>query len=120
MTLSPSSWCCSGFSHHHIEFPGTLTSTIPTFMAMMEETIDSLHQHGFSKFLIVNSHGGNNPPISVLLQKLMQDKKYDERGMQAEIYTRFAWAGDLDGPGMRTLGGAVRPRHTTTHLVYLL
>ena len=84
-------------------------------MAMMEETIDSLHQHGFSKFLIVNSHGGNNPPISVLLQKFMQDKKYDERGMQAEIYTRFAWAGDLDGPGMRTLGGAVRPRHTTTH-----
>ena len=84
-------------------------------MAMMEETIDSLHQHGFSKFLIVNSHGGNNPPISVLLQKFMQDKKYDERGMQAEIYMRFAWAGDLDGPGMRTLGGAVRQLTHTTH-----
>ena len=28
--------------------------------------------HGFKKFLIVNSHGGNGPPISVLMQKLMQ------------------------------------------------
>jgi creatinine amidohydrolase/Fe(II)-dependent formamide hydrolase-like protein len=31
-----------GFSHHHIKFPGTLTSTTDTFMAIMEETIDSL------------------------------------------------------------------------------
>ena len=91
-----------GFSHHHIKFPGTLTSTTETFMTMMEETIESLRVHGFRKFLIVNSHGGNSAPVSVLLQRLMM--KYDQD--QAEIYTRFAWARNLDGPGMRTLGGA--------------
>lgn len=90
-----------GYSHHHARFPGTLTSTTETFMTMMEETIESLAAHGFTKFLIVNSHGGNNPPIAVLLQRLMQS-----RGDELEIYHRFAWATDLDQEGMRTLGPA--------------
>ena len=34
-----------GFSHHHVKFPGTLTSTTETFMTIMEETIERYSSH---------------------------------------------------------------------------
>ena len=44
--------------------------------------------HGFKKFLIVNSHGGNGPPISVLMQKLMQKLTHRD---DEEVEVCAAW-----------------------------
>ena len=108
-------WCTAdlGYSHHHIRFPGTLTSTTETFMTMLEETIHSLVVHGFRKFLVLNSHGGNNPPISVLLQRLME--KYDSD--EAEIYSRFAWAGDAELSDFRLQGTSGHAGETETSMM---
>ena len=69
--------------------------------------MDSLARHGFRKFLIMNSHGGNSPGIQVLQQKLMHTwSMKDDRSDELEVYSRFAWGGNLDQPGMRTLGAS--------------
>jgi creatinine amidohydrolase len=59
-----------GMSNHHMRFPGTITWPYDTFMACLEDTIDALYEHGISKFLILNGHGGNRGAISVLCAQL--------------------------------------------------
>lgn len=48
-----------GVSIHHMNFPGTITLSPETFSQVLVEMIQSLHHHGFERFMIVNGHGGN-------------------------------------------------------------
>lgn len=59
-----------GFSAHHMRFPGTITLSAETLMAMAEDIVSSLVQHGFRRILIVNGHGGNAGVIDVLASAL--------------------------------------------------
>ena len=54
-----------GVSLHHMHFPGTITLAPDTFIQVLVEIIDSLSQHGFERFLIVNGHGGNIAAMDV-------------------------------------------------------
>ncbi|MGL4574157.1 MAG: creatininase family protein [Burkholderiaceae bacterium] len=47
-----------GKSEEHIHFPGTVTLTGPTMLAMMNEIGESVYRSGFRKLLLVNGHGG--------------------------------------------------------------
>ena len=58
-----------GYSQHHIRYPGTLSAVSETHLVLMMDTVASMAAHGFKKFLIQNSHGGNGANISVLLQR---------------------------------------------------
>ena len=62
-----------GVSHHHMNFPGTVTLRHETFMAVVDDVIWSLHQHGLDKFLILNGHGGNIPALGVLIVRLREE-----------------------------------------------
>ena len=46
-----------GVSYHHMNFPGTITLSSATFIQTLVEVVDSLQQHGFTRFFIVNGHG---------------------------------------------------------------
>lgn len=59
-----------GFSAHHMRFPGTVTLRAETLMAVAEDIVGSLVEHGFSRILIVNGHGGNAGVIDVLASTL--------------------------------------------------
>lgn len=48
-----------GLSALHMDFPGTITLSADTVMRIFEDVVDSLTSHGFDRFLIVNTHGGN-------------------------------------------------------------
>lgn len=48
-----------GFSGHHRKFPGTLSAQVSTLSAQLDDIVTSLTGHGFTRFLIVNGHGGN-------------------------------------------------------------
>ncbi len=61
-----------GYSRHHIRFPGTVSARSNTHLDLMLDIVSCLIDHGFKKLLIVNSHGGNEANIAVLLQRLME------------------------------------------------
>lgn len=67
LLIVPMQWL--GLSTHHMRFPGTITASPETFIAMAFEIISSLAQAGFTKFLILNSHGGNASALDVVLNK---------------------------------------------------
>ena len=42
-------------------YPGSPTLRLETYAALLRELLDSLYAQGFSRFLLVNGHGGNMP-----------------------------------------------------------
>src|SRR3989442_10110526 len=61
---------CFGMSVHHMDFPGTLTLSPDTFVAVIRDLVESLYRHGFHRVLIVNGHGGNIAPLTTALSTL--------------------------------------------------
>lgn len=59
-----------GISHHHMFFPGTVTLRSSTFMAVIEDIVVSMNKFGFTKFLIVDTHGGNRHACNVIAADL--------------------------------------------------
>lgn len=61
---------CYGKSNEHIGFPGTLTVSASTLMAVVREIGASIHAAGFRKLVIFNTHGGNTAVIQVMARDL--------------------------------------------------
>lgn len=59
-----------GFSAHHMRFPGSVTLRAETLMAVCEDIVGAVVQHGFRRLLVVNGHGGNGGIIDVLASTL--------------------------------------------------
>lgn len=68
VVLTPTLWL--GASGHHMAFPGTITASFDAYDAALRSVVDSMMAHGFSKFFVLNGHGGNNEPNGVALRKL--------------------------------------------------
>ena len=62
-----------GVSYHHMNFPGTITLSSDTFIQILVEVVDSLMQHGFERFMIVNGHGGNIAPLGDAIVRINED-----------------------------------------------
>jgi creatinine amidohydrolase len=62
--------CCS---HHHMDFPGTLTVRHETFLAYLTDVLESIVAHGFRNIVLFNSHGGNLAIGQVALEKFGND-----------------------------------------------
>lgn len=52
-----------GISPHHMAFPGTITLRPPTFLAVLEDVMSSMKEHGLRNFFVINGHGGNLPSL---------------------------------------------------------
>jgi creatinine amidohydrolase len=52
-----------GFSRSLAYFPGTISLTRATFDLVLAEMVECLLHQGFRRFLILNGHGGNHPPL---------------------------------------------------------
>ncbi|WP_261395139.1 creatininase family protein [Membranihabitans marinus] len=59
-----------GYSRHHLGFPGTLSLSHSTLIAQLEEIVDSVFAHKFTKFILFNSHGGNQALGQVFIEKM--------------------------------------------------
>lgn len=66
---------CFGMSVHHMEFPGTITLSPDTFMAVTRDILESLHRHGFRRVLILNGHGGNIAPLTTALATVVDSHR---------------------------------------------
>ena len=62
-----------GQSPYHMGFPGTITLSSETIQAVYVEAAHSLIRHGFKRFLILNSHGGNRAISGFIVDRINQE-----------------------------------------------
>ncbi len=61
---------CYGKSNEHLGYPGTLSVSATTFMAVIRDLGASLAAGGFQKLALYNSHGGNTSLVDVMARDL--------------------------------------------------
>ncbi|MEG7362735.1 creatininase family protein [Pseudomonas citronellolis] len=59
-----------GMTPYFGDFPGTVSLRPATYFALLVDVLDSLHQQGFRRILLVNGHGGNCPVQAEIQQWL--------------------------------------------------
>lgn len=59
-----------GFSAHHMDFPGSITLTQSTLSSVIQEVASGVISAGFSKLVLVISHGGNSPAVHMAVNEL--------------------------------------------------
>jgi creatinine amidohydrolase len=61
-----------GKSNEHWHFPGTITLSAQTLMAVLMEVGESLYRAGFRKLVFLNAHGGQPQVIEIVARDLHQ------------------------------------------------
>ena len=61
---------CVGKSNEHSCYPGTLTLTIHTLLALWTDVAESVYRSGFRKIVIVNTHGGQPQAVEIVCRDL--------------------------------------------------
>jgi creatinine amidohydrolase len=61
---------CYGKSNEHLGFPGTLSVSAQTFLAVARDLGASIAAGGFRKLVLYNTHGGNTSLVDVLARDL--------------------------------------------------
>ena len=61
---------CYGKSNEHLGFPGTLSVSAQTFLAVVRDLGASIAAGGFKKVVLYNTHGGNTSLVDVLARDL--------------------------------------------------
>lgn len=62
--------CAVGKSNEHARYPGTLTLSAATLMAMWTEIGDSVAAAGVRRLVLLNSHGGQMAPMDIVARDL--------------------------------------------------
>ena len=92
-----------GKSNEHWHFPGTITLSVQTLLAVLMEVAESLYRSGFRKLVFMNSHGGQPQVIEIAARDL--HVKYDD----FLVFPLFTWrvphiAAQLLSPKEKELG----------------
>lgn len=66
--LVPTVWL--GCSAHHLPFAGSLTASFEGYMDTLQNVLEALVAHGFTKFFVINGHGGNTEPNGIVCRRL--------------------------------------------------
>ena len=64
-----------GKSNEHVGFPGTLSVSASTFMAVLRDLGASISNAGFKRLVLYNTHGGNTALIDVMARDLRAEFK---------------------------------------------
>jgi creatinine amidohydrolase len=62
-----------GNSPYHMAFPGTITLPAETIQLVYFQAAQSLVRHGFKRFLLLNSHGGNQAITRYIVDRINQE-----------------------------------------------
>ena len=54
-----------GITPNFRAYPGTITLRVATYLRIICDLLDSLHEQGFRRIVLVNGHGGNTPAQSL-------------------------------------------------------
>ena len=69
MLLVPTLWL--GSSHHHIDFPGTISVLPSLYTQMIQQITACILEAGFKRLFFLNGHGGNRVPAAQALGELV-------------------------------------------------
>ncbi|MHB8636938.1 MAG: creatininase family protein [Fimbriimonadaceae bacterium] len=97
--LTPTLWL--GASAHHLAFAGSLSASSEGYYEALAAVVDSLANQRFTRFFILNGHGGNTSPNDVTLRDLKGD--FPDAAFCASNY----WAG-IDKVVAATLEGPLK------------
>jgi creatinine amidohydrolase len=59
-----------GFTPNFVEFPGSVTLRLSTYIALVSDLLDGIARAGFRRITIVNGHGGNSPAQGAVFEWL--------------------------------------------------
>jgi len=76
---------CYGKSNEHWHFPGTITLSATTLIAVLTEVAESLYRAGFRKLVLMNAHGGQPQVMEIVARDLHQ--KYAD----FLVFPLFTW-----------------------------
>lgn len=96
-----------GVTPIHMPYAGTITISAATFVALLEETVESLLAHGVRRVAVVNWHELNTPAIQVAARSLAAARA--EAGLRLVVAEAHAVAKELYGEsaGGLTHGGEI-------------
>jgi len=78
-----------GKSNEHIGFPGTLSVTATTFMAVLRDLGSSLASAGFQRLVLYNTHGENTALIDVMARDLRAEFKLRTFALHGSAGAKF-------------------------------
>src|SRR6187401_1488309 len=64
-----------GNSHHHLDFPGTLSAPPRVYLDLLNSLADNFVTHGFRRIVFLNGHGGNAVPGKQAVFELRQQHR---------------------------------------------
>ncbi|MBA4064577.1 MAG: creatininase [Isosphaera sp.] len=96
--FAPLQWL--GNSHHHLDFPGTLSASARAYLDLLKDLAGCFLAHGFTRVVFVNGHGGNAVPLQQALFELKQEHR-DRRDLLLLSLTYWDAAGS---PGQAVPG----------------
>ena len=105
-----------GMAQHHMAFPGSITLRPSTLIAYVCDYVNSLSQHGFSRFYFINGHGGNIATLNAAFSELYAQKSLatdDPPHPSIRCALRNWWAGDEVQQLSKELFGASEGSHAT-------
>ena len=89
--FAPLQWF--GNSHHHLDFPGTLSASARVYLDLIKDLARCFIDHGFTRIVFVNGHGGNIVPSHQALFELKQELR-NHRELLLLSLTYWESAGD--------------------------
>ena len=60
LLVAPLTWL--GNSHHHMDFPGTLSAEPRLYIDLLNGLLENFIAHDFKRLVFINGHGGNDVP----------------------------------------------------------
>ncbi len=75
--LLPTLWL--GCSHHHLDFPGTVSVVPSLYSQMIRGISECILQAGFRRLFFLNGHAGNDVPgPRAILELIVEDERADD------------------------------------------
>ena len=71
--IAPLQWL--GNSHHHRDFPGTLSAQPRLYLDLVQGLVNNLLDDGFRRILVLNGHGGNDVPGHQAMFEIRQQQR---------------------------------------------
>jgi creatinine amidohydrolase len=100
VVFTPMIWL--GNSHHHLDFPGTLSADPRTYLDTLVGVFENLLQHGFKRLVFFNGHGGNITPGQQAVFELRQrHRQRRDLLLLAATYWRLGSKPTALDPGIR-------------------